>query len=296
MNKCFYKWAPIKKTFFYSGVFMRSFAYGEKMKQELAEWLNYYETKKRRDRSIKLFRQEEFYRCRSDDYIERVGSISYNLAFNGLPFTVNEQKFLTIKNYEAARVGTLKAYGIMIFKDKMEFKIFTVVENSDRRGAQIVAFDVDGYDLKRAKTAPVDLKGTILPESRMLIVGNHILLIHNRVLYYYYYNRKRDVIEQVGVGKDSNPETVEFCKNVEPMIVADRSGRIYWQSGDGLYYFSIGTPKTVKKIEQTRGVIFNDLEVDGADRFIARGKLRSEHVEYIYRFDGRDFFRVDGLR
>ena len=261
MVKRFYKITKRAKVFFRPGIQTRTVAYGDAIKMQAREWQAYFQEEWRQSKGrFVLSRQGN---SQGDDRtiggplyesdgIERRTGLA-ELSLNGVDFTLAPDGFVLMNGkLSPLCVGSeIKAWAFMSLPTRSASATFLVVVGKPLGWPtmQLTVYETVGLRPTGTKLATVELPHTMNLDSELICFGRHVFLNHNSTLSYYYFNVEASALEEVAIGTDGPNGEKSWCTDVSGNIVMDRSGRVFWRSGNDVYGIVLGAPRTLLHVE-----------------------------------------------
>lgn len=272
MIKTFYKKKPPKKVFFFRGIKVKSYAYGEDIHNEFLSWRKHFLAKWNTVKenfwilengsidgnSAKIDRVGELrvleptlnHKC-----IVRKASEVSALWFDGHFLEVGSYGELIVDGNETdVDFGSaVKGWGVGTAWRGTQFKYtLFVLAKSDNGGSELRAYSLDN-DLSKKLTVSlicsVEVETTLNKKSHLYCFGSHIFLVNDSRLNYFYFNSLRSKLEEVAIGADEPNSQKEFCADIKGQMVCDADGYVYWCSGNQVCFFRIGFPRRLGVID-----------------------------------------------
>ena len=256
MNKTFYKREPRRKTFFSKDMQVRSFAYGEDIAKEFSDWERSFISRSGGgaryliscERSI--FGRIPSFISDKDSY---KGDGLPGLIIDGVRFEVTRDGILTKDGKRAdSHLGTeLKAWAAMSVEDRGVIRnfLFVIGKPHGKTDMALSLYEIDKYMKVSFAKQSIELAPTHDNQSYINCLGKHIFIVHNSKLDYIYYNINKDELEAVAIGSDGKSKDYPACTFVDRSVIADASGRVFWQSQGNVYGIRIGYPRDVMRID-----------------------------------------------
>ena len=270
MIKTFYRKQSQERTFFRAEMKIRSMAYGKGIHDELSKWLEQTTTAWNDPKEPFLLSEEGHFsgnpvcRCRTEFMkpgqsenavlLKRRSKARQRLWFNRYLYEIGKEGELILNqtNTGVFLGSELKAWGATVLweEKKPAFYLLVIgkpVGESDSR-LSVYALQENGIP-KRDPVAGVPMSNTLEAKSHLCCFGRHVFTVHDNRLDYFYFCPEQSGLENVAIESDTPNHEKECCQNVTSAVVADRNGRVYWQSGNRVYSFPVGFPRRIAYVD-----------------------------------------------
>ena len=261
MIKGFYKKTKVNNYFFSKSMKVRSAAVGKEVQKKFLDWKKDFLHKKSALRN-------RFVLSLQDDILGRqTEELSANsflppLCASGVLLTITNGGHVSVNgDMLKESVGTeLKGWALMPLTEnaQTEWYLCVVGKPENENVIKLTIFLMSDDKRSLVKKHSVELKASLDISSYVTCFDRHVLIVHNGVLDYYYYDTRFEQLQRVAVGCDGNNEDFEWCSSVRKKIVCCES-RLFWQSGNDIYSFSIGYPLKLSKITCGQREIVEDI-------------------------------------
>lgn len=258
MIKVFCKKTPPKKVFFDKKMQVRSLAYGQKVLRDVVEWENYFLERKRAYKgAFVLFAQNDIFGCGFAERevkakIDEEISVLPPLEYEGLRFTVKKDGYVYVNEKKSVlHLGAeLKSWAIFSVPTKagVETALFVVNKPHEEGGEQLSVYEMNKYGVENKMRCFVPLEYSPEPSSGLVIFGQHVFLVHNSKLDYFHFLPECNELERVAIGGDGDNAEAAWCQYVNPTLVINGRGGVFWQADKEVYGFTIGYPRRLVKM------------------------------------------------
>lgn len=270
MIKTFQKKSFAVKTFFAKDVKVRSFAYGEKVRKEFSEWVDYYKSRQLKcNGKFILSAQDNLYGV-SEEEREEANKKSREvkpLCLEGEWFSLDGGQILIDGNKVLNAGSEIKAISLAVYPIKgMSTATLLVIGKklgSDKTSLTVYKYKRNSLTLK--ETHSVIMPSELSEKSLLTCFGRHVFSVHGNKLYYFYLTDECK-LQTVSLG-ENNGEEKEFQSNVKDLLITDGKEKVYWVSNDSVYSVKIGFPTAITcsetpKNETVTNVTYKNGELD----------------------------------
>ena len=269
MSKTFYKVRPTEKIFFVPGIKMKTYAIGSGVHREFIEWRKQY-IERWNSPVSNFYLLEDGSIDGNRAKINRIGEFSVadlDKAPRGIKrgdgicplwledfyLEVGEYGELIVngKETDTTLINDVKAWGIDVVQtpDGIAYTMF-VFGNNDNGSAELRAYKMSvGREIGLSLVTSVSFPVTNSRKAHIFCMGSHIFLINELKLHYFYFNRRSSLLEEVAIDNDEPNADKAFCCGVDPFMVCDSDGCVFWTAGGAVYFFPIGYPRNLRSIE-----------------------------------------------
>lgn len=264
MNKTFFKRRTKPKVFFDRNMAIRSFAYGEDVKAKFLEWQRYYNASRGVSaEKLVISSQKSIYGTGESGPKTVVGAALPPLVFDAMRFTAQADGWVYVNgNRTALNLGTeLKAWAILtVAEQEMKRSMLCVIgKPNEATEPKLSLYPISKRGPAEQAEMSVPMEHTLSAESFIICLGRHIFTVHNARLDYRYCNFERGELEPVAIGADAPNAEAAWCQFVEPCVVTNTAGAVFWIAGDEIFGIEIGRPRTLIHIdgnnrEKTEGI------------------------------------------
>ncbi len=274
-TKTFYKKKPTEKIFFTPGIKMKSYAFGKNIHNDFVSWRKHFLEKWNSPKSnfyvlesgsidgnyAKINKVGEFGVASLERFqkgiAKKSGSIT-PLWLDDFYFEVGEYGELIVNGTETDTIliDDVKAWGIDVAWTKNNGTSYTmfVFGNNDKGTSELRGYKMNlGSSVSLSQVCSMTFENTLSRKSSIYCMGSHIFLISESKLNYFYYNSDFSRLEEVAIDTDEPNSKKEFCSDVDPFMVCDAGGCVFWKSSNKVYFFPIGYPRKLRCIDLGEG-------------------------------------------
>lgn len=276
MLKTFYKKKQPVKIFFDEKLATRSVAYGNAVAEELIAWRVDFEEK---------WASRNFLLCKQGDMggnrvcggdltsglkkynaqVKRVNSVLCPLWIEDFFLEARADGLAYVNGERAGELGTeLKGWAVAAIKNAY----YLLVIGKPYGGGQAGLYAYPFSDGRLSKAiAHKNLEATLEASSTLICMGRHAFCVHNGIFAYFHFLPECGEFETVALGGDEN-RTAIWRKSVNPQIICDGRGRVFWVADGTAYWFPVGYPRYVYKIEGGRGCTVANIQYYGGSLWL----------------------------
>jgi len=261
MVKNFYRRIAEPKTFFDPSVKVRSLAFGDKIREDLISWQDYF-LRERGVGGARLVISSDEGIMGSEYSIggSKEGREAPTGAGGMCPLVMSGVKYELGKdgwvNADGRRTDLyagvdIKAWAIATVQTQRDTKSMLFIIGKPKDGSHMM---LSGYEISRTRpsgtpTFSVEYESTFETESYITCYGSNIFTIHNSTLDYYYWNVYDGTLERVPIGQDGDNSEFPQCHRVHRGVVSNRKGNVFWISDGDIYGITVGRPTTLIPIK-----------------------------------------------
>lgn len=288
MNKTFYKRKNHVKVFFDKRMVMRSLAFGSKVTNDFLEWQRYYNEERSitPDRFI-LSSQKSIYRPEPGGVCSTAESVLPPLFFDSMRFTVGEDGWAFVNGSRTPlNLGTeLKAWAILTAPepDKKHKYLCVIGKPNGEQTPKLCLYPITRKGPAEHAELWVEVEHSMSATSFLICLGRHIFTVHNAKLDYLYCDFEHGELDHIGIGDDAPNTESPWCQLVEPYLITNGTGAVFWLSEDTVYSIPIGFPKRLSRI--TGDARERTVSIAGADNALLiqrKNKNTSQSLYYRY--------------
>jgi hypothetical protein len=294
MIKSFHKKKNPEKVFFTSDMNIRSYAYGQQVRDEAVTWIQRFSREWNLPRQNFLLLESGGLgnipaKLDSGEFISLARASGFqtlvtapkdlrSLWFEDMLMSVGKHGKLTVNGKDTGfSLGTeLKAWGCDVLWDRFlhpQYYLFSVGKPNGEDDCALTVYRID----KKNGFALVPMLREKLPtllnaRSNLYCFGKHIFLIHNGKLDYFHFRPEAKALDRVAIETDEPNDGKTCCSQVYAPVVLDNQGYVYWQAGNNVYSFPIGYPRRITTIT-------------GGERYAIGGIQCYKESLFVYRCD-----------
>ena len=269
MNKLFYRRDFKTKTFFDKDVKIRSYAFGEKVTDSFCKWheditkdfdsfgenVTISESVDLSNNLVKEYKRGTKYFNIADPFhfeTRETTSILAPLWWKKIFFEVQKDGYLYINGVKNQLFLGNEVYAWSLMNTLDE--VFLTVVAKTQLGIGISLYKMD-YDQEFNFVTYKELSQSFSNKSYILCADRNVFCIHDTyvggaivpVLNVFYFDGK--TLDEVAIGADEHNNQCEWLTFVKPPVVLGDGGKVFWVSNNKIYYFVIGAPAEVHKLD-----------------------------------------------
>ncbi len=260
MVKNFYRRIAEPKTFFDPSVKVRSLAFGDKIREQLISWQDYF----LRERGVSgarliissdegIYGSEYLRGGSKDGKAAPVGAGGMcPLVLSGVRYELGADGWVNADGRKTDLYAgvEIKAWAIATVQTQRDTKSMLFIIGKPKDGAHMM---LSGYEISRGRPSAVaafkvEYESTFEKESYITCYGSNIFTIHNSTLDYYYWNASEGTLERVPIGRDGDNSEFPQCHRVRRGVVSNRKGDVFWISDGEIYGITVGRPTTLIRV------------------------------------------------